>query len=151
MLNGTRSCLRPKAPIIPPRPAFMSIERLPLYECDRCGACCGAYLIFASTRDAEREPRITTEAQKLAPWLETPRWAYRLHPLPFHDSCCFLGDDARCTIYETRPEVCREFAAGDQPCQQARAMRNLPPLNPIDAPCRHVSVPQDSGAGFEDV
>ena len=110
-----------------------------------------AYLIFASITDAEREPRITSEAQKLAPWLETPRWAYRLHPLPFHESCCFLDHDARCTIYETRPEVCREFAAGDQPCQQARAMRNLPPLNPIDPPVREDSAPLGSGASGEGI
>ena len=114
----------------------MSNERLDLYECDGCGACCGAYLIFASTSDAEREPRIVSEALKLAPWLETPKWAFRLHPLPFHDSCCFLDQEARCTIYQTRPEVCREFEAGDQPCQQARAMRDLTPLAPLDTTIR---------------
>ncbi len=130
----------------------MSNQRLAVYECDGCGACCGAYLIFASIADAGREPRIASETQKLAPWLETPRWAYRLHPLPFHESCCFLDHDARCTIYETRPEVCREFAAGDQPCQQARAMRNLPPLNPINPPIGHgPEPPRGSGASCEDV
>ncbi|QEH35910.1 Flagellin N-methylase [Aquisphaera giovannonii] len=101
------------------------------YECDGCGACCGAYLIFASVDDARREPRIEAETQRLAGWLETPKWAYRLHPLPFHESCCFLDADRRCSIYETRPTVCREFAAGDEPCQKARAMRGLPPLEPL--------------------
>lgn len=104
------------------------------YECDGCGACCGAYLIFASVNDAIREPRIASETQKLAEWLETPRWAYRLHPLPFHEACCFLDADRRCAIHATRPDVCREFAAGSDPCQRARAMKNLPPLSPVDCP-----------------
>ncbi len=103
-----------------------------VHECDGCGACCGAHLIFASVHDAAREPRIVCETQKLAAWLVTPRWAYRLHPLPFHQACCFLDADRRCSIYETRPEVCREFAAGSEPCQRARAMKDLPPLNPVD-------------------
>ncbi len=102
------------------------------YECDGCGACCGAYLIFASMDDAAREPRIPSETRKLAGWLETPQWAYQLYPLPFLEACCFLDADRRCTIYETRPVVCREFAAGSEPCQQARAMKCLPPLSPID-------------------
>ena len=83
-------------------------------------------------QDAAREPRIVAETRELAGWLETPKWAYRLHPLPFHEACCFLDADKRCTIYETRPDVCREFAAGDEPCQTARAARGLPPLSRID-------------------
>ncbi len=112
----------------------MTQTPLALYECDGCGACCGAYLILASVNDAAREPRIASETQKLAAWLETPRWAYRLHPLPFHQACCFLDADRRRTIYETRPEVCREFAAGSEPRQRARAMKDLPPLSPVDRP-----------------
>jgi len=105
-----------------------------LYECDGCGACCGAYLIFASVHDAAREARIASETQRLSAWLETPRWAYRLHPLPFHEACCFLDGDRRCMIYETCPGVCRDFAAGSEPCQRARAMKDLPPLGPVDRP-----------------
>jgi Fe-S-cluster containining protein len=101
------------------------------YECDGCGAYCAYYRIFASRRDAAREPRIVAESLELGGWLETPNWAYRLNPLPFHEACCFLDAEKRCTIYETRPEVCREFAAAGQPCQDARAAKGLPPLAPI--------------------
>lgn len=101
------------------------------YECDGCGACCAYYTIYASRQDAAREPRILAETQELGGWLETPKWSYRLHPLPFHEACCFLDSDRRCTIYETRPDVCREFAAGDAPCQMARSAKGLPPLSRI--------------------
>ena len=88
--------------------------------------CCGAYLIFASMDDAAREPRIPSETRKLAGWLETPRWAYQLHPLPFLEACCFLDADRRCTIYETRPAVCPRIRRGKRTCQQARAMKASP-------------------------
>ena len=68
----------------------MSNDLPDVYECDGCGACCCTYPIFASSDDAALEPRIMSESQKLAAHLETPRWAYRLFPLPFHDRCCFL-------------------------------------------------------------
>ncbi len=102
------------------------------YECDGCGACCGAYLIFASESDAAREPRIRDEGRRLADHLVTERWTYQLFPLPFHSSCGFLDADKRCTIYETRPEVCREFAAGADPCQDARRRAGLPPLSVVE-------------------
>ena len=75
------------------------VALLSRYECDGCGACCGAYLIFASASDAAREPRIADEGRRLADHLATPQWTYQLHPLPFHSSCCFLDESNRCTIY----------------------------------------------------
>jgi Fe-S-cluster containining protein len=104
------------------------------YECDGCAACCGTYAIFASREDAQREPRIAAETQELAAWLETPEWAYRLFPLPFHEACCFLDDEGRCTIYATRPQICREFAAGSEDCQRVRSLRGLAPLAPAQSP-----------------
>jgi Fe-S-cluster containining protein len=107
---------------------------LAFYECDGCAACCGTYAIFASREDAQREPRIVAECQELAAWLETPKWAYRLFPLPFHEACCFLDSQRRCTIYETRPQVCREFAAGSEDCQRVRSLRGLALLEPVQRP-----------------
>ena len=101
------------------------------YECDGCGACCGAYLIFASESDAAREPRIAVEGRKLADHLATPEWTYQLFPLPFLEACGFLDESDRCDIYDRRPDVCRAFAAGDHQCQAARELKGLPPLEPI--------------------
>jgi hypothetical protein len=68
------------------------------FECDGCGACCKTYPIFAAAADAAREPRIRAEALPLAPHVATPDYAYRLFPLPFHETCCFRAGDDRCTI-----------------------------------------------------
>lgn len=105
---------------------------MPRYECDECGACCRTFLICASQADADREPRIVTEGRLLPASQQTPGYKYKLHPLPFLDGCNFLADN-RCTIYATRPTVCRQFAAGDVQCQMARDRHALPPLAPAES------------------
>jgi uncharacterized protein len=99
------------------------------FECDGCGACCRTFPIFASADDAAREPRITAEGRALPAHLATAEWGHQLFPLPFHETCCFLDAGSRCTIYPTRPDVCRAFPAGGDQCQAARARVGLPPLS----------------------
>jgi Fe-S-cluster containining protein len=98
------------------------------HECDGCGACCRTFAIYVSQTDAGREPRIRDESLRLRPWLTSPERAYQLFPLPFHETCCFLGSDNRCTIYATRPDLCRHFEAGSDECQEARRRSGLPEL-----------------------
>jgi Fe-S-cluster containining protein len=57
-----------------------------------------------------------------------PRWKYQLHPLPFVERCGFLGADNRCAIRATRPDVCRNLAAGSPQSQEARGRVGLVPL-----------------------
>lgn len=101
-----------------------------VYDCDSCGACCRTFPIFAAEHDAQREPRIRDEGRRLPLWLATPDWDYQLFPLPFHETCCFLDGANRCTIYATRPDVCRRFEPGSKQCQDARKQRGLMPLEP---------------------
>ena len=98
------------------------------YECDECGACCRTFPIFASAGDAAREPRIAAEGRKLPQQLADEEWHYRLFPLPFLEACTFLDEQDRCTIYPTRPDVCRRFAAGGDQCRQARERQGIAPL-----------------------
>ena len=104
-----------------------------VYECDGCGVCCGAFPIFASKTDADREPRILAETPPLAREVKRPGWSRQLFPLPFLETCGFLDETKRCTIYATRPDVCREFAAGAAQCQLARRRAGLAPLEPKQA------------------
>lgn len=105
------------------------------YECDGCGACCRTFPIFASEADVGRESRIAAEGKPLAEHLASPEWLVQLYPLPFLETCCFLNDAARCEIYDTRPEVCRQFAAGSPQCQEARERQRISPLRPAEG-CR---------------
>ena len=102
-----------------------------VWECDLCGACCKTRPVLVSEADAAREPRIRNEGQRLPPHLATPEWVFRLHPLPFHKACCFLGEGERCTVYAKRPGVCREFEAGSPDCQEVRARLGIAPLLPV--------------------
>ncbi len=36
--------------------------------------------------------------------------------------------DTSCTIYDVRPEVCRDLEPGSEHCTRARALYGLPPL-----------------------
>ncbi len=98
------------------------------FECDGCGACCRTFPVFATAGDAGHEPRIAAEGRRLPEHLATERWTFQLFPLPFHETCCFLDGHSRCTIYPTRPDVCRAFPAGGEQCQAARGRIGLPPL-----------------------
>jgi len=107
-------------------------DELAHYECDGCGACCRTFPIFASQTDAAREPRIAAEGQQLPEHLASPEWTFRLYPLPFLQSCCFLDTENRCTIYTTRPDTCRSFAAGSEQCQESRRRSGIARLSPRD-------------------
>jgi Fe-S-cluster containining protein len=98
------------------------------FECDSCGACCCTFPVLVAESDAVREPRIWEEGRRFPLWLVTPQWNYQLFPLPFHEACCFLDIEHRCTIYTSRPDVCRDFEAGSAQCQEARRQRGLPQL-----------------------
>ena len=96
--------------------------------CDRCGACCQTFPVLVSIGDAERQPRIREEALQVKPWQRTDEWEFQLHPLPFQRGCIFLGEDNLCSTYESRPAVCRRFAAGSPECLEARSRIGLQPL-----------------------
>ncbi len=82
------------------------VPGVPTFDCDQCGACCGTFPIFASAADAAREPRIGAETRALPDHLATAAWRFQLYPLPFHESCCFLGGDRRCDVYADPPGGC---------------------------------------------
>ena len=84
--------------------------------------------MLVSIKDASREPRITSETLELPGWQQTGQWRYMLHPLPFHEGCCFLRHDKLCGVYDTRPDTCRTFQAGSEECAEARSRVGLAPL-----------------------
>ena len=96
------------------------------YDCTNCGACCRCFPIFAGAADADEEPRIKAEARKIEAHLASADKAYQLFPLPFLEQCAFLRPDRLCSIYATRPQVCRRFSAGSPQCIEARQRTGYP-------------------------
>lgn len=112
----------PKKPFSDPqRPSTWVRYRSGL--CDGCWAGCCTLPLEVSLADLIRLELITEDEAAthppatIAKRLKKERWIERFH----HQSgifiiaqkggrdCLFLGEDRRCTVYEKRPAVCREF------------------------------------------
>ncbi|MGE0533463.1 MAG: YkgJ family cysteine cluster protein [Pirellulales bacterium] len=88
------------------------IERNCMVKCScRCGDCCsGRLLIEVSLRDAEREPRIAKEEGPVYEGLSGDRQLIGYILNGKDAACIFLDRRTKlCTIYETRPLVCRVY------------------------------------------
>jgi Fe-S-cluster containining protein len=80
----------------------------------RCGRCCESLIIEASLLDGEREPLIAKRAKPLYDDMtgvkEQIGWLLNGNDGP----CVFFDRQTRlCTIYETRPLVCRLYNCDD--------------------------------------
>ena len=85
-----------------------------IVDCTRCANCCKTMDIKFSDEDVERiaghlDMEIDDFIQTyLEPDDEDGPYKVREKP------CSFLGDDGRCTIYDVRPTVCREYPHTDK-------------------------------------
>lgn len=113
---------------------------MPLYECDKCGACSEHLIVEADEVDVLREPRLL-QADPHYAHLSVDAVVARfqedfglgiLIACGPARPCPFLGRDKHCTIYPTRPNDCVAMLAGDEQCQAARQAAGLPPLLPKD-------------------
>ena len=83
-------------------------------DCTRCANCCKTMAPALSDEDIDRiaghlgVPREAFIAAYLT--LDPDAGGYRMRAVP----CPFLGADDRCTIYEVRPAVCRQFPHTDK-------------------------------------
>lgn len=118
------------------------------FDCDQCGACCRTLIIEIEELDVVREPKLAAVAKpfKIPPGqvlLDGDDEPYTEVVPGFGGGamlacganmpCKMLGSDNRCTIYQTRPNVCVGFRAGSEQCQDARRMAGLSELMPVDA------------------
>jgi Fe-S-cluster containining protein len=92
-------------------------------KCLKCGHCCRHLILESTPYDAKREPRIAAEC---APINDGGFFLNKHTPgddrevdraCTFHDKTTNL-----CTIYETRPTMCRAFRAGGHNCKHGSCM-----------------------------
>lgn len=81
-------------------------------DCESCGACCAyswTWPTFVGVHDGDGVPRHLTENGRMR---------------CDGDRCTALrgiiGDEVTCIVYEDRPLVCMEFAAGSDACHAVR-------------------------------
>ena len=98
--------------------------------CLSCGACCMTYRVsfYWAEADARGLPAELTE--QLNPHFSCMAGTNASQP-----RCAALrgqpGAAIACTVYEQRPEPCREVQIGDEKCLRARAHHGLAPLGAV--------------------
>ncbi|HOK94865.1 MAG TPA: YkgJ family cysteine cluster protein [Anaerohalosphaeraceae bacterium] len=119
--------------------------------CLSCGACCAYYRCSFYWAEADSVPGGTVPAA-LTEKLNDFRLAMRGMSGPNPRCIALLGEvgkSVRCSIYDLRPSVCREFPVAwenGQPnprCDKARMAWGLDPLNPPEAAPRPDDNPAD--------
>jgi Fe-S-cluster containining protein len=108
------------------------------YDCAECGLCCtnyGATLYFYEEDFARWREEDDENIRRRLPVMNEGGWAsgWRSPQTGAEETRCpFLTTEAgyRCTIYPTRPLVCRHFANGGSACRELRAKHGLPVVEP---------------------
>lgn len=85
--------------------------------CDACPAACCRLTVVISPGDAPVDVRLTT---RTAGGLQV--MAHRADGY-----CIALGQDRRCSIYDTRPYSCRAFTMGGAYCRSERELQTRTP------------------------
>ncbi len=115
-----------------------------IVDCTRCANCCKTMNVRFGASDVERiaTQLEMTPAEFIAAYLERDQQGdegeevYHAREKP----CPLLGPDDRCTVYDVRPTVCREFPHTDKPDFTFRTMRHA--ANSVSCPAVYWIVEQ---------
>ena len=69
--------------------AILDGKRRVLFQCLGCSKCCADL-----------------------GWMDCLRISWHFKTLMFHTECLFLDSEGRCTRYDTRPALCRQYECG---------------------------------------
>ena len=97
--------------------------------CTACGACCASFRVDFSAHEVQDQGG--SVPMGLADEITDTLWRMRgTDHVPARCAAMSgrIGGHVGCGIYEWRPSPCREFEAGSDACQRARARHGLPPL-----------------------
>lgn len=102
------------------------------YDCRACGACCFTFDVLLSECDRDRFEKsaaLVSLTVLYRPAGASGAWRFMRREQPAQ-RCAALAGELRscyCTIYEDRPDLCREFEAGSEDCLQARRQHGIEP------------------------
>lgn len=90
----------------------------PVPDCQTCGACCTAKWAVDVEGSDDVPPHLVKDDRLFGPIMRCRA-----------GNCIALrgtvGGAVRCSIYERRPQVCRGFEPGSEPCKLARKVAQL--------------------------
>ncbi|MGC3985074.1 MAG: YkgJ family cysteine cluster protein [Pseudorhodoferax sp.] len=98
--------------------------------CQSCGACCASFRVDFSVHELQSEGGAVPDGLAVEVNGNTARMRGTDH-LPIRCAALTgqLGQRVGCGIYEWRPSPCREFEAGSEACDRARARHGMAPLD----------------------
>lgn len=108
--------------------------RLPWYRdglrftCTQCGNCCtGEGYVWLSRGDAVRlaDGMNMEVGEFLLRYGRIAQGAIALLDKGPHHDCVFLGEDRRCTVYESRPQQCRSWPFWPSNLTSSRAWKEV--------------------------
>ena len=128
----------------------MGITQHPL-NCINCGACCRSMGLSISKEDIAREPRLlkfvtlTSEVnpEAIKTWDETDKYCLLIgskFKIQAYKACPFLKNN-KCSIYETRPEVCRSHPVNLFECKKSALIEAGMPGADIDNLVKNAPLP----------
>lgn len=98
--------------------------------CQSCGACCANFRVDFSVYELESEGGRVPDGLTVEVNGNTARMRGTDHvPIRCAALTGKLGQHVGCGIYEWRPSPCREFEAGSEACDRARARHGMAPLD----------------------
>jgi Fe-S-cluster containining protein len=102
----------------------------PVPDCRTCGACCYGDEMWIHVMERD-DARLGDDAVRRLTVLTRHGRGYVARSMKMEGGRCTAYRDrlpdggCGCSIYETRPDICREFAAGTPDCHAARRRRGI--------------------------
>lgn len=99
-------------------------------HCLSCGACCAAFRVSFYWAETDAHPSGTVPqalTQAVSPHHVCMQGTEKnpVHCIALEGE---VGKQVSCNIYALRSSTCREFEAGTEECNRARAMHHLPTI-----------------------
>jgi Fe-S-cluster containining protein len=100
---------------------LVSIER----TCNRCGMCCSMYEIALTEHDLDREPELNAVSRPIQKFERegyciNDKYNRIVNTIGSSRRCPFYKDGFGCSIYKSRPEICRDYIPTLSNCLKAR-------------------------------
>ena len=107
----------------------------PPEDCTRCGACCFSESVRHARVSGDDYERLGDEAEALVTWIANEAFM-RLGGTSGAQHCGALSlapqeGTLSCSIYEQRPQVCRDLERGEGACRAERAAKGTRPAQAL--------------------
>ncbi len=103
---------------------------IPHNPCLSCGACCAHFRVSFYWAESEAKGLALELTEQINSFFSCMKGTNQAKP-----RCTALsgeiGQQVACTVYEQRPDTCKEVQAGDEKCNRARFRHGLGSLNEL--------------------